>query len=861
MNPGDAQPDDRVQALDYRPGTGHPGIDGVVSGLRLGDNVVWQTDGIADFRVVVDHFVRRARAEGRRLVYLRFAAHDPLIDDLEGVRVHRLNPDPGFEGFATAVHRIVTDEGLGAYYVFDSLTDLLDRWASDLMVMNFFKVTCPYLFELDTIAYFCLLRGEHTFETVAGIRETTQLLLDVHRVTDAVYVHPLKVDGRYSPTMFFPHRIDETGAYPVTSSEETSRLFGRIAQQREPLDRWKQMIERGYEALQGGTGRDREEIRRDLVHRLLGRGGRMIDLALEHLSLQDLLAIADREIGTGYIGGKSVGMLIAGSIAAADPELAERLEAHDSAYLGSDLFLTYIIANGWWREWIAQKEKDAYYEVGAWLSERLRGGQFPPVIRERFLRLLQYFGQSPVIVRSSSLLEDNFGNAFAGKYYSAFCANQGSPEDRLRAFEDAVRAVYASSMSREALRYRENRGLTSSDEQMSVLVQRVSGDHHGDLFFPHAGGVGNSHNQYVFSPDIDPAAGALRVVIGLGTRAVDHLTDDYARIVALSHPQRNPVPAEEAGRYSQRKVDLLDLRQNALVTVPRAVVEALPINWKPFLSIDRTQLRRLEDLGRRPRQPPLICDFDALLRSGFDTYMRKLLATLQAAYDYPVDIEFTVNLTADGEFRVCLVQCRPLQSAGLGDAVTVPPVDESTCLVATRSAFMGGNARLDLDFVVLVRPDRYLALGQPQRYAVARELGQLNAILAGRTVMLIGPGRWGTTTTGLGVPVHFSDIDNAKVLVEVTEPSVGFSPELSYGSHFFQELVELDMFFLTVDQRAAGVEFHPEQVTGRENLLPLLLPESGLSEVIHVSSIEGLTLFADVVEQRLVCQSEGATGP
>ncbi|SHI84575.1 Pyruvate phosphate dikinase, PEP/pyruvate binding domain [Tessaracoccus bendigoensis DSM 12906] len=856
MNPGAAHTDDPTRGVDFRPGTGHPGIDEVVGGLRLGDNVVWQTDDIAAFRVVVAHFVKRARVEGRRLVYLRYATHGSLIDDLDGVQVHRLDPDPGFEGFATAVHRIITEEGLGAYYVFDSLTDLLDSWASDLMVMNFFKVTCPYLFELDTIAYFCLLRGQHTFETVAGIRETTQLLLDVHSVGDAVYVHPLKVLGRYSPTMFFPHRIDETTAEPVTSSEETSRLFGRIAQQREPQDRWRVMVERGYAALGGGSIEERDDVRRDLVHRLLGRGGRMIDLALEHLSLQDLLAIADREIGTGYIGGKSVGMLIAGAIAEADPDLAPHLEAHDSSYLGSDLFLTYIIANGWWKNWMAQKDPEGYYEVGAWLSERLRGGQFPPVIRERFLRLLQYFGQSPVIVRSSSLLEDNFGNAFAGKYFSAFCANQGSPEDRLRAFEEAVRSVYASSMSREALRYRENRGLTSSDEQMSVLVQRVSGDHHGDLFFPHAGGVGNSHNQYVFAADIDPAAGALRVVIGLGTRAVDHLSDDYARIIALSHPHRNPVSDEEAGRYSQRKVDVLNLRENALVTVPKAVVEELPIDWKLFLSVDRVHLRRLEDMGRRPKRPTLICDFDGLLHAGFDSYMRALLAKLQAAYDYPVDIEFTVNLTAQGDFRVCLLQCRPLQSVGLGAAVTVPAVDPEKCLVATKGAFMGRNARLDIDFVVLVRPDRYLALGQPQRYAVARDLGTLNTILADRTVMLIGPGRWGTTTTGLGVPVHFSDIDNAKVLVEVTEPSVGFSPELSYGSHFFQELVELDMFFVTVDQRAVDVEFHPGQVTGRENLLPLLHPDSDLADVIHVAAVPGLTLYADVAEQRLVCQSE-----
>jgi len=879
----------------HRLSTGHLGIDAVVDGLRLGDNVVWQTDDIADFRAMVGHFVAQARAESRRLVYVRFAAHEPLIEDLTGVHVHELDPTPGFESFATAVHRIVTDEGLGAYFVFDSLTDLLDGWGSDLMVMNFFKVTCPYLYELDTVAYFCLLRGQHTFETVAGIRETTQLLLDLHRVDDATYVHPHKVWSRYSPTMFFPHRLGDETAEPVTSSEETSRLFGSLSQQHDPQDRWRAIIESGYRALRGGTSdgggpgeggsaeegpgdggldggrRDagseaaraaRAEAKATLVRLLLGRGGRMVELAAEHLTLADLLAVADREIGTGYLGGKTVGMLTAGAIAAQHPTLAARLEAHDSFYLGSDLFLTYVIANGWWKDWVAQKDAESYHAVGAALHEKLAHGQFPPVIRERFLRLLEYFGQSPIIVRSSSLLEDNFGNAFAGKYESAFCANQGTPEDRLRAFEDAVRTVYASAMSPQALHYREHRALTDVDEQMAVLVQRVSGDHHGDLFFPHAGGVGNSHNLYVFAPDIDPSAGALRVVVGLGTRAVDHHADDYARTVALDQPRRSTTTLDDAGRFSQRKVDVLSLRENALVTVPLDEVRALPMDWSPFLTPDLAQVRRLRELGRATPTTPVVCDFAGLIDAGLATYMRELLAAVAGAYDYPVDVEFTVNLTADGDFRVCLVQCRPLQTRGIGAAVHVPQVADEDCLLAAEGGFMGGNVRLGIDTVVLVRPDRYLELAQADRYAVARLLGKVNRALAGQMVMMIGPGRWGTSTTDLGVPVHFSDVDNAAVLVEVTDPGLEFSPELSFGSHFFQEIVEQGIFFVALDRLRAGAVFHPERLTGLENVLGEVVGDAELgadrlrggtlADVVHVVRTPGLELFADVVTQRVV---------
>ncbi len=134
-------------------------------------------------------------------------------------------------------------------------------------------------------------------------------------------------------------------------------------------------------------------------------------------------------------------------------------------------------------------------------------GKFPATIKEQFIQVLEYFGQSPIIVRSSSLLEDNFGNAFAGKYDSVFCVNQGTPEQRYQAFENAIRTVYASTMNVDALEYRMNRGLFAKDEQMAILVQRVSGDHHGEHFFPHIAGVGNSSNLYVWDKSVEMEAG------------------------------------------------------------------------------------------------------------------------------------------------------------------------------------------------------------------------------------------------------------------------------------------------------------------------------------------------------------------
>ena len=182
---------------------------------------------------------------------------------------------------------------------------------------------------------------------------------------------------------------------------------------------------------------------------------------------------------------------------------------------------------------------------------------------DQFQAMLDYFGESPYIVRSSSLLEDTYGNAFAGKYDSVFCVNQGTREERLQALLDTVRQVYASAMSEKALRYRVARGLLDRDEQMALLVMRVSGRRYGDKFFPQIAGVGFSFNPYVWHKDIDPHAGVVRLVFGLGTRAVDRADDDYTRLVALNAPTRRPESNfDEVCEYSQHRVDYLDLAAN-----------------------------------------------------------------------------------------------------------------------------------------------------------------------------------------------------------------------------------------------------------------------------------------------------------
>lgn len=844
-----------------RVSTGIQGFDRTIDGLRLGDNVVWKVESISDYRKMTDAFTEQAKKDRRKLIYVRFGNHEPLLDEGPGVEVFRIDPRLGFELFAVEVHELVKRKGRKAFYVFDCLTDLLKYWYSDLMIGNFFKVTCPFLYELETVAYFALRRNVHTFATIAGIRETTQLLLDLYRLNGEYYIHPLKVWQRYSPDMFFPHLIRDQEAMSVTSSAEVAELFASIHRSGDRIDYWDAVFRDAREKLSESEARQ-ESAKRELMSMLIGRESRMFDLCDRYFTLRDILRIGSRELGTGFIGGKSVGMLIARKILECEgrERFAPFLEPHDSYFLGSDVFYSYIVENGWWRLHTRQKTREGYYSLAPDLREKLLNGRFPKNVREQFAQMLEYFGQSPIIVRSSSLLEDNFGNAFAGKYESIFCANQGTPEERYEAFEQAVRTVYASAMSKDALAYRMNRGLSQQDEQMAILVQRVSGDNYGDYFFPHAAGVGNSTNLYVWDKGIDMSAGMIRLVFGLGTRAVDRTSGDYARIVCLDDPLRMPpIDYEDLQAFSQHKADVISLRENDLVTRELMDVFSLDIraDRELFASRDYQAESRLRERGYRNIQVPPVFDFRKLLSgTEFPALMKDMLAVLSASYHYPVDIEFTLNFLRDGSFRINLLQCRPLQTGGLGKTVEVPEIGEcGECLFAAEGNFMGGSVRLPVSYVIYVRPDTYQQLNEQEKYGVARLIGTVNEAMKEKNALLIGPGRWGTTTPSLGVPVHFTEISNMEAICEVASPEAGFTPELSYGSHFFLDLVEAGIFYAAIFAGHKNVVFNPVRILDGENLLPEIVPgQAALSGVVHIARTEGMELFSDIVTQRLLCR-------
>ena len=862
--------------------TGLPGLDRVLKGLIPGDNLVWQVASVADYVPFVTPYCEYARKAGQRLVYFRFARHEPLVPEGAGATVCRLNPDDGFEAFISNIHKTIQQTGRGGYYVFDCLSDLAVDWYSDQMLGNFFRLTCPYLYDVEAIAYFALLRNWHSAHATSAIAATTQILLDIHRHKGRLYVHPLKAQQRYSPTMYMLHAWEGEEFLPVTESTATSEVLTSAPRPGPDSARWQLGIwnrafleaeEVLHAADRGEAGAEKvDACFRRLLRMAVSRDPRILAMLEKYMSLPDVLDVRKRMVGTGLVGGKSVGMLLARAILKrADPRWADRLEPHDSFYIGSDVFYSFLVQNGIW--WVRERQRDpqTFLDGAERARHRMLTGGFPDDIMKQFEYMLDYFGQSPIIVRSSSLLEDNFGNSFAGKYESVFCANQGSKDRRFEDFLSAVRTIYASAMSERALRYRARRGILDRDEQMALLVQRVSGALHGNLFYPPIAGVGFSFNPYVWSEYIDPEAGVVRLVLGLGTRAVDRSDDDYTRVVALNAPERRPeANFDEVRQYAQRKVDVLDLEANQLSSLDFAQVARrsprLPLDL--FASEDPELRRRAERSGVADAFPHVLTFERLFAETPIVQDLRDMLATLEAAYGIPVDVEFTANFPAAGPYKINLLQCRPLPVKQGLSAPTEPPADlaPADVVLEAHGAVIGQSRISPIDRLIYVVPRAYAQLPIASRYAVARLIGQIVHRRDGegpQSLMLLGPGRWGTTTPSLGVPVSFADINAVSVMCEIVAMSDNLVPDVSLGTHFLNELIEMDILYLALFPKQAGNRLNEELLEKAPNRLTRLVPEAAeWAEAVRVIDSSDLpdagtlVLNANTLKQEVLCYLE-----
>lgn len=843
--------------------SGIPGLDEALDNIRLGDNVVWNVTNLNEFSYFVDPYVKQAKEDKRNLIYIRFANHHPLIEmteedfrllemeennpetefcmiERDGIKIYKVNPYNQFETFTLEVHRIIEKEGFDAFYVFDCLSDLQSVWSTDLMMGNFFKVTCPFLFQLDTVAYFPIIRGRHSFDAIAKIRETTQLFLNVHSNSpEEVYVSPLKVWNRYSQTMFLGHKFNpRTGFVKVLQDgQEVSKYYKTINdsdkhQSGQILDSWERYMLQVRMKYEEGKNIDDECDK--ICELMMTKDEKMLSKIKEYFTFEDYITIYDRRVGSGLVGGKSCGMLLARKIIEKErPDIYSNLEPDDSFYIGSDLFYTYIVSNDLWDLRVKQRNPEGYYKYGKELEEALKKGTFSDEIKKGFIQILDYFGQNPIIVRSSSFLEDGYGNAFAGKYESVFCVNRGSLEERLAAFEEAVKVVYSSTMNISALEYRKINDLDDADEQMALLVQRVSGSYHGDYFFPTAAGVGFSYSPYSPLPDMDNSKGMLRLVMGLGTKAVDRTKKDYPRIINLDKPEVTMVKdIREKHRYSQHYLDVIDLKDISLHDIPVGDgLDVIPRYAKRVLvEHDREAERMFRDRGERREIVFVNCE-GLVNNQDFIDEMKEIMNTLEIAYDYPVDIEYTVNVGEDNSFNVNLLQCRPLQVSINNEAIEMP--EDKNVFFHIKESSMGMSRKNEIDTICYVDPHRYYEYPYAQKSSISHVINDVNAYCKenGKTAILIVPGRIGTSSPELGIPVVFADISHFSAILEESYSEVGYMPELSFGSHMFQDLVEAEIYYGALFENEKKLEFNKDMMYTYKNILKDINPN--LSKEIY----------------------------
>lgn len=878
-----------VSMSETRITCGISSLDELIQGLRLGDNVIWQMDHWEAYRHFTGPFVKESIRAERKCIYLRFASHPPILDPQPGLEIMDIDPQAGFDAFSVQVHQIIEDQGRGAFYVFDSLSSLVVEWATDELLANFFQITCPFLYEMDTVAYFHLLRGRHAHSAVARIRDTTQVLIDVYQTKENLYIHPLKVLGRYSPQMYLPHLLSGEAWIPVYQSGAAADLSVRA--HRKPLfgtarstAPWEAVYHRLMQYLEIGTTSPEAlseigELKQELSRMILGAHPEFNRLADTYLSLDMLLNIRDRMIGSGRIGGKAAGMLLARSIlekSSGEINFLQVCEAHDSFYVGSDVFFTFLVHNDLFK---ARMHYSRNLQISPGEFEELEikflAGKFPPEIMAQFQDMLDHFGQAPIIVRSSSLLEDSFGNAFAGKYRSEFCANQGTPEDRMKAFLQAIKLVYASALNPDALAYRWNRGLGERDEQMAILIQRVSGMNYRKYFFPSIAGVAFSHNLYAWSDRIDPEKGMIRMVFGLGTRAVNRVGNDYPRMIAVSHPNLRPEASSRIAKYSQWEMDLLDLEENRFDT--RSIREVVAGDSYPHLGMmvsllaDGYLYDPFKEILDQPDHPLVLTFNNLIRRTDFIKIMDAMLTILEEAYGHPVDTEFTASLDQQGKVHVNLLQCRPMRVPGVMSPVEIPEgIPGEEILFKSHRSICGG----------IVPGIRYLLYIDPRRYAevetldrkktLGRVVGKINQkkeVIEGN-IILMGPGRWGSSNIDLGVNVTYGDISNAAALVEIAWGEAGHHPEVSFGTHFFLDLVEAQIIYLPIYPSDPSLLFNEDFLLGSENALATLLPEAeGYGNVLKLIDIPFSTggkyarIMADPEKQIAICYLERPETP
>ncbi len=594
-----------------------------------------------------------------------------------------------------------------------------------------------------------------------------------------------------------------------------------------------------------------KSLRVSLVRHFFSEQLEFINIAKKYIEVRDYYDLVKRIIfppdSYGRLGGKSSGLFLAYNILSKDDEhreLFNNLKVPKTWYITSDSLMNFIHYNN--LEGVMEqkyKEMDEIHVEYQNIIQIFKNSYFPPEIIRGLSIALDDLGDKPIIVRSSSLLEDRLGSAFSGKYKSLFLANQGSKEERLDALMDAIAEVYASTFGPDPIEYRLERGLLDFHEEMGIMIQEVVGTRIGDYFLPSFAGVAFSNNEFRWSARIKREDGLIRIVPGLGTRAVDRIADDYPILIAPGKPDlRVNVTPEEIVRYSTKKIDIINLVTNTFQTVDLEELlehfgNAIP-GIQHVLSIYEDGMMQLPTslFNMEFENKNMVVTFEGLFsKTPFIKQIDGLLKILQKAMGTPVDIEFA----HDGK-SLYLLQCRPQCYSDEIQPAPIPQDVPADRTLFTADKYISNGAIPDITHIVFVDPEAYSELSSLNDLKnIGRAVGKLNKLLPKRQFILMGPGRWGSRgDIKLGVDVTYSDINNSAVLIEVALKKGNYVPDLSFGTHFFQDLVEAKIRYIPLYPDDTHNIFNDSFLLEAPNILADILPEySYLEKTIHVIDV------------------------
>jgi pyruvate, water dikinase len=561
-----------------------------------------------------------------------------------------------------------------------------------------------------------------------------------------------------------------------------------------------------------------------------------VNIAKNYMEIEDFFGLVQKIIypigGHGKLGGKSAGLFLAFNILDKSDqakELYSNLKMPKTWYVSSDGLPTFMHYNN--LEDVTEqkyKEIDQVRMEYPQIIQLFKNSYFPPDMLRGLSLALDDIGNKPLIVRSSSLLEDRLGTSFSGKYKSLFLANQGTRQECLEALTDAIAEVYASTFGPDPIEYRAERGLLDFYEEMGILIQEVVGNCAGHYFLPTYAGVAFSNNEFRWSPRIQRNDGLIRLVPGLGTRAVDRTSNDYPVLIAPGKPSlKVNITPDDTARYAPQKIDVINMDTNQFETIDikefiKDFGREIPGINTMLSTYERNFLRPISGLTDFEKED-LVVTFDGLReRTNFISMLYSVLGTLKEKIGTPVDIEFA----SDGK-DFYLLQCRPQSFSAGSQGSVIPKNIPPDKLIFSANKYVTNGFVPPISHIVYVDPDGYNSLESiDDMKSVGRAVAKLNKVLPKRQFILIGPGRWGSRgDIKLGVSVTYSDFNNTAALIEVALKKGKYVPELSFGTHFFQDLVEANIRYLPLYPDDEDVDFNWSFFKTSKNILKEILPE------------------------------------